>query len=117
MASGQMSGVKRFLLWDYARASWQYDLMVALILAFIFLTPRSLFRDQPRASSIVEMPSDRGRAFLLEPGLLHSVPDSERKARVEGLLRARYGKITVAELQPISDHEQELKGFIAYTRP
>jgi hypothetical protein len=118
MASGQMSGVKRFLLWDYPRASWQYDIIVALILAFIFLTPRALFRDQPRASSLVEVPSDRGRAFLLEPGLLESIPEVERKARVEGMLRSRYGKTeTVIQVEPIVDHEQELKGFMVFTRP
>lgn len=118
MASGQMSGVKRFLLWDYARASWQYDIIVALILAFIFLTPRALFRDQPRASSLVEVPSDRGRAFLLEPGLLESIPEVERKARVESMLRSRYGKTeTVIQVEPIVDHEQELKGFMVFTRP
>ena len=39
MASGKMSGFSRFLLWDYPRASWQYDIIVAIILAFIFLTP------------------------------------------------------------------------------
>lgn len=113
-----MSGVKRFLLWDYARASWQYDIIVALILAFIFLTPRALFRDQPRASSLVEVPSDRGRAFLLEPGLLESIPEVERKARVESMLRSRYGKTeTVIQVEPIVDHEQELKGFMVFTRP
>src|SRR5215211_2599914 len=91
MASGQMSGVKRFLLWDYPRASWQYDVIVALILAFIFLTPRTLFRDQRRVSSIVELPSGRGRSFMVEPGLLESVPDAERKARVQEMLRSRFG--------------------------
>ena len=117
MASGQMSGVKRFLLWDYPRASWQYDVMVALILAFLFLTPRTMFRDQPGASSIVEIPSERGRAFILEPGLLESIPDAERKARVEGILRSRYGtKETVVKVEAIHDHEQELTGFLATTR-
>ena len=38
--------LKRFILWDYPRASWQYDVMVGIILAFIFLTPREWFRDQ-----------------------------------------------------------------------
>ena len=117
MASGQMSGVKRFLLWDYPRASWQYDVIVALILAFLFLTPRAMFRDQPRASSIVEIPSERGRAFLLEPGLLESVPDCERKARVAGILRSRYGtRETVIQVEPILDDEQELNGFMV-SRP
>lgn len=118
MASGQISGLKRFLLWDYARASWQYDVMVGLILAFIFLTPRTAFRDQPRASSIVEIPAEQGRAFLLEPRLLESIPDAERKARVEGILRSRYGRSgSVVKVEPILDHEQELSGYIALTKP
>jgi hypothetical protein len=118
MGSGQTSGVKRFLLWDYTRASWQYDIMVGLILAFIFLTPRAMFRDQPRASSIVEIPSDQGRAYFLEPGLLQSTPDAERKARVEGMLRSRYGRSdAVVKVEPILDHEQEISGFIAFTKP
>ena len=116
MAGRQMSGVKRFLLWDYPRASWQYDVMVALILAFVFLTPRTLFRDQVRVSSIVELPSGSGRSFMVEPRLLESVPDAERKARVEDMLRARFGKIErVDKLEPILNPEQELTGYMVFT--
>ena len=112
MASGQTSGVKRFLLWDYPRASWQYDVMVALILAFVFLTPRTIFRDQRRVSSIVELPSGNGRAFMVEPGLLESVPDTERKARVEGMLRSdRFGNNGPIEGGTHSDPEQEISGI------
>ena len=68
MASGNVSGLKRFLLWDYPRASWQYDVMVALILGFIFFTPRGFFRDQPRASNIVQLPVEHGATvFWVEP--------------------------------------------------
>ncbi len=35
--------VKRLFFWTYARNSWQYDVLCALILAFIFLTPKSWF--------------------------------------------------------------------------
>ena len=38
MAGKFWTGVRRFLLWDYPRAGWQYDVMVVLILAFIWLT-------------------------------------------------------------------------------
>ena len=116
MASGQMSGVKRFLLWDYPRASWQYDVMVALILAFVFLTPRTLFRDQRRVSSIVELPSGKGRSFMVEPGLLESVPDAERKARADDMLRARFGQIgAIEKVEPILNPEQELTGYMVFT--
>ena len=45
-----------FLWWTYPRGSLEYDVMVGVILAFIFLTPRSYFGDQPRP--------DRGPTFV-----------------------------------------------------
>jgi len=119
MASGHMSGLMRFFLWDYPRASWQYDVLVALILAFIFLTPRAIFRDQPRSSNIVRLPASAGEsAFLVEPELLEGVPEAERGSRLEMLLRNRFGKRqSVFQLEPVFGNERELRGYIVHTRP
>ena len=34
---------KKIVFWSYGRTSWQYDVLCALILAFVFLTPKSWF--------------------------------------------------------------------------
>jgi hypothetical protein len=39
------------VFWAYERGSWPYDVMVLAILAFVLLTPRSWFHDQPQANS------------------------------------------------------------------
>ena len=119
MASGQTTGLKRLIFWEFPRASWQYDLIVAAILAFIFLTPRDVFRDQPRAQSVVQLPAERGaNVFWVEPDLLQSVSEPNRAARVEALLKARYGKReTVVRLEPVYVDERELRGYMAFTRP
>jgi hypothetical protein len=39
----------KLFFWTYDRATWQYDLMVIAILAFIWLTPPDLLQD-PTAS-------------------------------------------------------------------
>src|ERR1700756_609584 len=39
--------LSRTIFWSYERGSWQYDIICVVILAFIFLTPRSWFRDRP----------------------------------------------------------------------
>ena len=36
------------VLWNYRRTSWQYDVLCILILAFIFLTPKSWFEGRER---------------------------------------------------------------------
>lgn len=112
---GPLNGIKRFVFWDYPRAGWQYDLMVGLILAFIFLTPRVWFRDQPRASNVVMIRPD---AFWVDSDLLSGAPEGERLERVTSLLRARIGKrYNVVRLEPIIDSEQETKGYMAFTAP
>jgi hypothetical protein len=109
---------RRLIFWDFARASWQYDVVVGLILIFIFATPREWFRDQPKASSIILMSSQPGsnRVFIATD-LLEAVPDSERASRAQQLIHRRTGKSWhVARVEPIRDDvEHEVKGFIAYT--
>ncbi len=117
-----LTTLKRFVLWDYARASWQYDVMVGLILAFIFLTPRAWFRDQariPRASKIAMLPAEGGaNVYWLEAQLLSGVPEEERLQKAAELLRSQAGqKARVIRIEPVVDSERELIGFTAFTAP
>ena len=109
---------RRLIFWDFARASWQYDVVVGLILVFIFATPREWFRDQPKASSIILMSSQPGsnRVFIATD-LLETVPEGERARRAQLLIHQRTGKTWhVARVEPIGDEAaHEVKGFIAYT--
>jgi len=47
----------RIFFWSYERMTWQYDVMVALIVAFVLLTPRYWFHDQPRPAVSVQVVS------------------------------------------------------------
>ncbi len=108
--------MKRFILWDYKRASWQYDVMVALILAFIFLTPRDWFRDQPRGSSIVMLPSENGaNVFWVEPDLMAGLSDPQKLEKAKALFHNQKRQ-DVVRLEPIFDSEQEIRGYMAYTK-
>ena len=46
-----LRAIWRTLYWTYERATWQYDLMVIAILAFVWLTPPSWIGD-PHASGL-----------------------------------------------------------------
>ena len=114
-----MNWFQRFIFWDYPRASIQYDVMVAIIVAFVLLIPREWFKDQPKASSVVMLPTAHGsKAYWIDAEVLNSVPETQRTARAEELLKARAGrKETVVRLEPIVDSEQELKGYMVFTTP
>lgn len=111
---------RRLIFWDFPRASWPYDVVVALILLFIFATPREFFRDQPKASGIVLMtPAHGSSRFFIESELLSGVSEKSRPARAATLIRQRFGRKTgVQRVEPIWDEtEKEVKGFIAYSTP
>ncbi len=116
------TGVKRFILWDYPRASWQYDVMVGLILAFLFLTPREWFRDQPRipqASKIARLQASHGTdVFWIEAEMLNGVAEADRSRRAAELLAKREGRqIPSVRLEPVLSSEHELTGYLAFTHP
>ena len=120
MQDGWWTALKRFILWDYARGSVPYDIMVGLILAFIFLTPREFFRDQPKGSEIVMLPAERGSSvFYLEPELLVDYPEDELRTHAEALIRRQSGgkRLRVVRIEPIFDSEDEIKGYMAFAIP
>jgi len=115
-------GLARFIFWDFKRGSWQYDVVVGLILAFIFLTPRSIFRDQARPASIVMLPAQQG--FLLETKLLEDVADADLNARATQLVNRRFKThYTIARVEPVYDDpdaspaDKRVTGYLAFPKP
>ncbi|GIU81920.1 MAG: hypothetical protein D6687_01690 [Acidobacteria bacterium] len=41
-----MEALKKIILWEYKRGTWQYDILCLLIIAFVFLTPKSWFEKE-----------------------------------------------------------------------
>jgi hypothetical protein len=115
--------LKRFIFWDYPRASWQYDVMVGIILIFVVLTPRGWFRDQPRTpmvSSIAVLPAEHGsNVFWVEPGLLSGLSKDQQTEKVRQLLRnfTHQKKLVVDRLEPITDSDGETKGYMVFAKP
>ncbi|MCW5977880.1 MAG: hypothetical protein KIT09_07370 [Bryobacteraceae bacterium] len=112
--------LKRFILWDYPRGSLPYDVMCALILAFIFLTPRDVFRDQPKPKDVVMIPGAEGTTvFWIDSELLVGYSEQERLTRAEGIIRhqAQGKRLRLERLEPVFDSEEEIKGYMAFGRP
>ena len=123
---GVWNAVRRVILWDYPRASWQYDIMVAVVVAFIFLTPRDWFHDQariPQSHEVALLPSARGSSvFWLEPefiaGIPADLPQRKRLERVGDLLKSKTGREqAVTRLDPVYNSEHELTGYMAVAKP
>lgn len=106
--------MRRLIFWEFPRASWPYDLVVGLILIFIFATPREFFHDQRKTSSVILMGSNQ---VFIASELLEKIPPTDRVTAASSAIHKQIGKNwRVTRVEPLRDEaEQEIKGFIAYT--
>ena len=108
-----MNALKRLILWEYPRASWQYDVIVGAIVIFVFVTPRYIsFGDRPKPASVAIV---RG-GYWIEPQQLAGVSDAMLAERAAAVVNAKYKSHTaIVSVEPIyDDTEQELKGYLAF---
>jgi hypothetical protein len=82
--------LKSYLFWTYPRGSFHYDVMVTLILAFIFISPRLInYRERPQetltsASGVLVKASGKN-AFTYEIGaglVKEAANDADLKAEL-----------------------------------
>src|SRR5258708_979415 len=75
--------IKKSFLWTYERNTWQWDVLCVLILAFIFLSPKSWFvNGEPQKSSGHQI--EAISTVILSPDVIGLEPDNillEQKVR------------------------------------
>jgi hypothetical protein len=109
--------IKGYIWWMYPRGSVHYDVMVTLILAFIFLAPVWInFRDKPierspNQTEVVVKPNGTGFIYTVDARTIQ--PGSEDEVRDE-LLRAIEpvaGEIGIDRYEVVRDDKHNI---IAY---
>jgi hypothetical protein len=111
----------RSVLWTYPRGSWQYDVLCALILLFVFLPSHSFFQDGPRLEltdlrhrqGFVEMGRNReGRTYQIDARLVESFGGVPLEDAIRQVLRQRLqGPITLKSWTPILDKNNVVLGY------
>ena len=110
---GKRQSLLNVLFWAYERGSKPYDLVVILILAFIFVTPRAWFDDRPTLQltdlrnhqGIVEVThrSDGG-SYLVDARLVEARRSQKLEDAVTEILRPRISKsFTIKSVEPLRE--------------
>jgi hypothetical protein len=101
--------LKKIFFWNYARNTWQWDLLCVVILIFIFLTPKSWFSSGERAQSKVHQ-SRVAQTVLIGPEL---VSNEEDKGQIEQRVKVLTGRaeVEVLAVRRILDAEGRTRSF------
>ena len=61
-----LESIKKAILWRYERGTWQYDVICLLIIAFIFLTPKTWFEKREKLATQTARLIVKAEDFSLE---------------------------------------------------
>jgi hypothetical protein len=116
-----------YIFWAYERGSFQYDIMVTLILAFMFIAPRFIdFKDKPvetvplRSSEVLVKAAGRSGhsiRFLYQvraEDLKGASTDEERRAAILRVIEPISGAVEIERAEPVLDVHGKVIAYNAW---
>jgi len=106
--------VRDYLFWTYERGSFHYDVMVTLILAFIFLTPRIWnYGDHPQEGKLapgnVLVQAHGGGDLVYEIPAAQIQPDGPLDAQIKQNVEAVSGPVVVDRYEAVKEPRGKTK--------
>ena len=109
--------LSKTFFWSYERGTWQYDVAVILILAFVLATPRNWFHDKPESGGLASpgqvllISRDGNRqtyrvdARILAPPTKLALQNGLHTALQEALPELHNGNFSIAKIEPVHDDQ------------
>ena len=102
--------IRGYVLWQYERGTLHYDIMVTLILIFIFFSPRVInFNDKPIArnphpTDVVVTPATQGRLlYQIEASAISPGDDRSVRDQLLKIIEPISGGISIVQYDAVKD--------------
>ena len=111
--------IKSYIFWTYGRGSVHYDVMVTLILAFIFITPYYLnFKDKPTAHAThpkqIIVNADGQSGFLYEISSDQVTQGPDMKSELMRVLEPTVGNVVISRYDTLRDAQGRVVAYRAW---
>ena len=110
--------IRSYILWQHERGTLHYDIMVTLILIFIFFSPRVInFNDKPIYRN--PHPTEVVVTFDTEGRMIYQVSGSAVTAGDDGAVRDQLlhiiepisGAVSIISYEKVSDHQGKVQSY------
>ena len=119
--------LRSYFWWTYERGSFHYDVMVTLILLFLFLGPRFIdFKDRPvetvalhSSEVLVKEAGTSGQSsrFMFQiraDDMQGAKTDAERQAAILRVIEPISGEVTLERYEPVYDAQGHIIAYNAW---
>ncbi|PWT91344.1 MAG: hypothetical protein C5B55_08290 [Blastocatellia bacterium] len=106
---GLLTTLKKIFFWNYARNTWQWDVLCVVILIFIFLTPKSWFTNsEPRTQG--GHPSPVASTVFLSPEVIENENDRQQIADRIKIMTGR-NQVEIVDVRKVVSSDGRIKAF------
>ncbi|HXX28908.1 MAG TPA: hypothetical protein VEI99_10585 [Terriglobales bacterium] len=106
--AGVWRTLRSYILWSHERGSVQYDVMVTLILLFVFFSPKLInFKDKPvehnpHPTGVVVMPDGQGGLiYQVEGSAVMGEDEDARRGELLGIIEPISGEVTITKVEAV----------------
>jgi hypothetical protein len=112
--------IRGYILWSYERGSLHYDIMVTLILLFVFVSPHFInYNDKPvernpHLTGVVIIPGDKG-GFIYQIQASAVNNDGDIRRQLEQIIEPISGAVNITKYLALKDatgHTQSYKVWV-----
>ncbi len=113
--------IRGYILWSYERGSLQYDIMVTLILLFVFVSPHFInFKDKPvehnpHPTPVMVIPDENGGFVYQIPASAVNAANGDIRNQLERIIEPISGAVSVSRHEEVKDrsgHTQSYKVWV-----
>ncbi len=102
--------IRGYILWSYERGTIQYDIMVTLILIFVFFSPYWInFKDKPvehiphRTEVVVAPDGHGGFVYDIESSAVSAHDDGQVRAELLKIIEPISGEVSISKVDTVRD--------------
>ncbi len=104
--------IRSYVLWQHERGTLHYDIMVTLILIFIFFSPRVInFNDKPGVMNqhptgvVVTSGNAGGLVYQIEASGIATGDDAAIREQLLRIIEPISGAVTIVKIEPVPNKE------------
>src|SRR5271169_2720079 len=102
--------IRGYIFWSYERGSLHYDIMVTLILLFVFVSPHFInFKDKPveryaHLTGVVVIPGEKGEfIYQIQASAVNTAAGGDVRRQLEQIIEPISGAVSITRVEPLRD--------------
>ncbi len=121
--NGVWSTIRSYILWQHERGTLHYDIMVTLILIFVFFSPRVInFNDKPvphisHSGNVVVTPDGQGGLiYQISASAIAPGDDNAVRNQLQRIIQPISGEVSIVKYDGVLDQKGQVESYRVWVK-